>query len=96
MATLQKICRKHQFNVILSYFRQLLDNYVLNVPLSKICIIFLKTTLLIYISWLCRSTCFSNVYDFPSQDSKLVYSFESISLNLYKVMEFLYLIMLAP
>ena len=49
------------------------------------------------IAWLCRSMCFSNVYDFcPSQNSKLVYSFESLSLEPMLDNGVVYLTVLAP
>ena len=48
-ATLQNFVEKYQFNVILSCFKQILDNYMFNIstctllaPSSKICRLFLK------------------------------------------------------
>jgi hypothetical protein len=47
-ASLQKFVEQHEFDVILSYFKQMLDNYVFNIPIctmlalpSKICRLFL-------------------------------------------------------
>ena len=34
-ATLQKFVEKHQFNVILSCFKQILDNYVFNISSGR-------------------------------------------------------------
>ena len=70
-STITKAVEKHRFNVNLSCFKQILDNYVLNICTCtllavsfEICRPFLNFFLSTQIAWLCRSTCFSNVYDF--------------------------------
>ena len=56
---------------------------------SKMCRLFLRNNLATWITWLCRSMCFSfNGYGFfPSQRSKLVHGLNHFRLNLCKVME---------
>ena len=68
---LQNFVEKHQFNVTLSCFKQILDNYVFNksscillAPSFKISRLFLENELSTYIAWLCKSICFPNVDDF--------------------------------
>ena len=82
--------RKHQFNVILLCFKQILDNYMFNIstcallaPSSKICRLFLEFFCQHKLLALVDQCFFFQMFRiFPSQNANLVYSFESLSLNI--------------
>ena len=97
------ICRKKSNLCILSYFKQILDNYEFNIctytllaPSSKICRLFLKKycqhTLLGFVG----QCVFQMFMIFLSQKSNLVYSVELLSLTLMQGNEVVYLTMLVP
>jgi hypothetical protein len=78
----------HQYIVILSYSKQVLDKYLFNIPTctllassSRMCRLFLKLFFQYKISWLCGSMCFQNVHDFFFIKMKVIHEsiyYESI------------------
>ena len=79
--TITKICRKNQFNIILSCFEQILDNYVFNIstytlfaPSSKLCKLFLKYN------------CLHKLLDFVDQrvfQIFTIFSFTKLKVDMY-------------
>ena len=103
-APLQKKLEKHRFYKILSCFKKLVDHHMLDnifictlfAPSSKICRLFLDFFWAKYIVGFVDHCVFQMLWFIPSQNSKLAYNVESLSLKPMQGNGVVHLTVLAP